>query len=135
MKNRILKTKSSTIIFHFNIQEGDKGLNQILRKINFFLDRDYNIILLYPLPQFEVNVSNKISEQIISKNYDYKKNYINRSKHSHNSFIKSILLLTVLILIYLSQINVTQLYFNINKYTLIVPPLIIYTYNLYNLNS
>ena len=76
-KNRILKTKSSTIILHFNIQEGDKGLNQILRKINFFLDRDYNIILLYPLPQFKVNVSNKISEQIISKNYDYKKNYIN----------------------------------------------------------
>ncbi len=76
-KNRILKTKNSTIIFNLQYNEDKKELDILVKKIQFFLDNDYKIILIYPIPQFRENISEVISSQILSKNFDYKKNYIN----------------------------------------------------------
>ena len=73
-KNRILKTKNSTIIFNLQYNE---ELDILVNKIQFFLNKNYKIILIYPIPQFKENISEVVSTQILLENYDYKKNYIN----------------------------------------------------------
>jgi peptidoglycan/LPS O-acetylase OafA/YrhL len=78
-KNRILESNNSVIIFHFNTGEKYEGLNIFIEKIKFFLDRNYKIILLYPIPRFNKNISDIIGKKVLSKNFDYKENYISIS--------------------------------------------------------
>ena len=78
-KEKILKNKNSTIIFHFRIASEHEQLNKFIDKINFFLDNNYKIILLYPVPQFKENISEVIEKKILSKSLDFKDDYINIS--------------------------------------------------------
>ena len=76
-KNKILETKNSTIIFNFQYNEEKEELYVLIKKIKFFLNKNYKIILIYPTPQFNENISDLLTKKILSKNTDYKKNYIN----------------------------------------------------------
>lgn len=100
---------------------------EIQKIINTILDTNVDIKMIY-LKDFIFHIIPLIHVIL------YKDKYINRSTNTSNSFIKSMLLLLLFSLIYLSQINITNTYFNINRFILIIPPLIIYTFNLYKLN-
>ena len=88
--NRILKTKNSTIIFNSQYNKDKKELDILVNKIQFFLDKNYKIILIYPLPQFKENISEVLSTQILLENDDYKKNYINISYSDYENQTKLI---------------------------------------------
>ena len=75
-KNKILETKNSTIIFNFQYNEDKKELDILENKIQFFLNKNYKIILIYPIPQFKKSISEVLATQILLENYDYKKDYI-----------------------------------------------------------
>ena len=89
-KKRILKSKNSIIIFNLQYNEDKKELDILIRRIQFFLKNNYKIILIYPIPQFKENISEVISDQILSKNFDYKKNYINISYNDYENKTKFI---------------------------------------------
>ena len=56
-KNKILETKNSTIIFNLQYNEDKEFLPIFPNKIQFFLNKNYKIILIYPIPQFKENIS------------------------------------------------------------------------------
>ena len=76
-RNRILENPNSTIIFNFQYNRDKKELDILIKKIKIFLNKNYNIILIYPIPQFKENISEVIAKKISLKNHDYTKNYIN----------------------------------------------------------
>lgn len=78
-KEKILKNKNSTIIFHFRMASEIEQLKKFIGKINFFLDNNYKIILLYPVPQFKENISEIIEKKILSKSLNFEDDYINIS--------------------------------------------------------
>ena len=65
----------------------------------------------------------------------HKNDQISNSIEVPNSFIKSIILCIVYSTIYLNIFDVSDVYFNTNKYLLIIPPMILFTFNLYLLNN
>ena len=89
-KNKILKTKNSTIIFNTQYNKDKEELDILVNKIQFFLNKNYKIILIYPLPQFKENISEVLSTQILLENDDYKKNYINISYSDYENQTKLI---------------------------------------------
>ena len=89
-KNKILKTKNSTIIFNTQYNKDKEELDILVNKIQFFLNKNYKIILMYPLPQFKENISEVLSTQILLENDDYKKNYINISYSDYENQTKLI---------------------------------------------
>ena len=76
-RNRILENPNSTIIFNFQYNRDKKELDILIKKIKFFLNKDFKIILIYPIPQFKENISEVIKKKISLRNNDYIKNYIN----------------------------------------------------------
>lgn len=92
--------------------------------------------------KFKINVDNKIIylfdllvhvlpliHILINKN-----KFINTSSKSNNSFYKSLLILAVILLIYLPNHNISNIYFNINYYKLLIPSFSIFIIQLYLLN-
>ncbi|MDA9085154.1 SGNH hydrolase domain-containing protein, partial [Candidatus Pelagibacter sp.] len=63
---KILETKSSTIILHLNYSTDfeENVLKDFLKSIKSYLSKDYKIILIYPIPQMEENVSSQIGKNI-----------------------------------------------------------------------
>ena len=90
IKKRIIKTENSTIIFNSPYHEDKKELDVFVKNIQFFLDRNYKIILIYPIPRFKENVSETLSKKILLKKTDYKKNYINISYSDYENKTKPI---------------------------------------------
>jgi len=76
-RNKILKNKNATIIFHFDSSLDYKELINFKETIIFFLDKSYKVILLYPIPKFNENTSEVLAEKIQQKNFDYEYNYLN----------------------------------------------------------
>ena len=67
--NRIKKInskKGSTIILHLNYiaDKDEKTLKNFSERIMNYLNEDYKIILIYPIPQMSKNVSNEIEKDI-----------------------------------------------------------------------
>jgi peptidoglycan/LPS O-acetylase OafA/YrhL len=89
-KNKILENKNSTIIFNFQYNEEKKELDILIKKIKFFLNQNYKIILIYPIPQFKENVSDIIAKKVLLKKDDYKLNYINISFEEYQNKTKFI---------------------------------------------
>ena len=74
LNNRLKKIDEklgSTIIFHLNyIQAKDDDVffkESFLEKIYFYLNKDYNIILIYPIPHMDKNVSIEIEKNLLNK--------------------------------------------------------------------
>ena len=74
LNNRLKKIDEklgSTIIFHLNyIQAKDDDVffkESFLEKIYFYLNKDYNIILIYPIPHMDKNVSIEVEKNLINK--------------------------------------------------------------------
>ena len=74
LNNRLKKIDEklgSTIIFHLNyIQAKDDDVffkESFLEKIYFYLNKDYNIILIYPIPHMNKNVSIEVEKNLINK--------------------------------------------------------------------
>ncbi len=69
--DKIEKKKGSTIILHFNYIQANKENNieekKFLKKVNEYLKNDYKIILIYPVPYLEKNISIEIEKNIINK--------------------------------------------------------------------
>ena len=101
---KIRQFKKSTIIMHLNynnLDQKSEKLNSFINTINKYLNLNYNIILIYPIPKFTVNVSQKIlniyledkkrfSENFKMNNYislDYKK-YLSETKKMISKFNK-----------------------------------------------
>ena len=63
---KILETKNSTIILHLNYSTDFKKnvLKDFSKNINSYLDKDYKIILIYPIPQMEESASSEIGKNI-----------------------------------------------------------------------
>ena len=76
-QNRILKNENSVIILYFQYNKEQKELDILIEKIRFFLDKNHQIILIYPIPQFKENISEVLGQKVSKKNFDYKKRYIN----------------------------------------------------------
>ena len=73
---KIKKYKNSTIVLHLNYQNLDAEnikLNLFLENVKKYLNLDYNIILIYPIPQFQNNVSSSLYELY----HKDKKNFLN----------------------------------------------------------
>ena len=104
-----------TIIIHYNKQK---------------------IIKKYKVSAIEVILVDLLIHIIPLIHVLYNKNkYISMSNISDNSFIKSITLLYTMILIYVSKFNISKIYFDMNKYLLIIPSIIIYWISLFNLTN
>ena len=96
-ENRIKKInsiKKSTIILHINYdQDIEEGiLRDFLTRINNYLDDDYRVILIYPIPQMKDHVSAQI-EKDIRNNKDKVKisninffEYLEKSKKIYSLF-------------------------------------------------
>ena len=95
---KIKQKKGATLIIHFNYTQYNKENNieeiEFLRVINDFLENNYNIILMYPIPYLEKNVSIEIEKNIIDKkeifdvvNIDLKE-YLDESKKTFDLFDK-----------------------------------------------
>ena len=74
LNNRLKKIDEklgSTIIFHLNyIQAKDDDVffkESFLEKIYFYLNKDYNIILIYPIPHMDKNVSIEVEKNLLNK--------------------------------------------------------------------
>jgi len=78
-KNRILKTENSVIIFHFQYNKEQNELDILIKKIQFFLEKNHKVILIYPIPQFKENISEALAQKVLANNLEYKKKYINIS--------------------------------------------------------
>ena len=79
----IKKYKNSTIILYLNYKNLDVDkikLNLFLDNVNKYLKLDYNIILIYPTPQFQNNVSTSL-HNLYHKD---KKNFLNNISKQEN---------------------------------------------------
>jgi peptidoglycan/LPS O-acetylase OafA/YrhL len=79
----IKKYKNSTIILYLNYKNLDVDkikLNLFLDNVNKYLKLDYNIILIYPTPQFQNNVSTLL-HKLYHKD---KKNFLNNISKQEN---------------------------------------------------
>jgi hypothetical protein len=79
----IKKYKNSTIILYLNYKNLDVDkikLNLFLDNVNKYLKLDYNIILIYPTPQFQNNVSTSL-HKLYHKD---KKNFLNNISKQEN---------------------------------------------------
>lgn len=99
LNNRIKKINEklgSTIIFHLNyIQAKDDDVffkESFLEKIYYYLNKDYNIILIYPIPYIDKNVSVEVEKNLINKknkidfvNIDFQR-YIQESENIFTLF-------------------------------------------------
>ena len=82
----IRQYKNSTIIMHLNyrnIGQGNEKLDSFVDNIAKYLNLNYNIILIYPIPQWPINVSQKIFD-VYSED---KKNFLENFKL--NKYISS----------------------------------------------
>jgi peptidoglycan/LPS O-acetylase OafA/YrhL len=96
-ENRIKKIESkkgATIIIHLNYTGEIKEylLTDLSKKIQNYLNDDYKIILIYPIPQMEKNVSAEVEKDIMNNefpinlvNIDFSK-YLEESKKIFNFF-------------------------------------------------
>jgi len=102
---KIKKYKNSTIVIHLNYKNLGKNnakLNSFINNINKYLELNYKIVLIYPIPQFSSNVSDSLSELYNRDRVKFfdnilkKENYVNVNyekfmddvKTIHNSFDK-----------------------------------------------
>ena len=97
---KIKKYKNSTIILHLNYNNLDAQnikLNLFLENVNKYLNLDYNIILIYPIPQFQNNVSSSLYElyhkdkKNFLNNISKEENYISLDYDKFSSDVKSII--------------------------------------------
>ena len=97
---KIKKYKNSTIILHLNYQNLDAEnikLNLFLENVNKYLNLDYNIILIYPIPQFQNNISSSLYElyhkdkKNFLNNISKEENYISLDYDKFSSDVKSII--------------------------------------------
>ena len=80
---KIKKYKNSTIILYLNYKNLDADnikLNLFLDNVNKYLKLDYNIILIYPTPQFQNNVSSSLYDLY----HNDKKNFLNNISKEEN---------------------------------------------------
>ena len=80
---KIKKYKNSIIIMYLNYKNLDEDnikLNLFLENVNKYLKLDYNIILIYPTPQFQNNVSASLYELY----HKDKKNFLNNILKEEN---------------------------------------------------
>lgn len=83
---KIRKFENSTIIMHLNYRnlgKGDEKIFNFIHNVKKYLNLKYNIILIYPIPQWSDNVSEKVYK-IYSKD---KKNFLD--KFNVNNYISS----------------------------------------------
>ena len=78
-KKKIDQKLGSTIIFHLNyIQAKDDDVffnESFTKKINNYLKKNYKIILIYPIPYLDENVSMEIEKNLIDKKNKF--NFVN----------------------------------------------------------
>jgi len=78
-QKKINQKLGSTIIFHLNyIQAKDDDIffnESFIKKINYYLKKNYKIILIYPIPYLDENVSMEIEKNLIDKKNKY--NFVN----------------------------------------------------------
>ena len=80
---KIKKYKNSTIIMYLNYKNLDDNnikLNLFLDNVNKYLKLDYNVILIYPTPQFQNNISSSLYELY----HKDKKNFLNNISKEEN---------------------------------------------------
>ena len=93
---KIEQKKGSTLILHINYTQANKEKTLIekdfLKVVRKYLDEDYKIILMYPIPDMGKNVSSEIEKDIINKkfpvkivNTDFSK-YLEETKQIFNFF-------------------------------------------------
>ena len=99
LNNRLKKIDEklgSTIIFHLNYIQAKVDdvffKESFLEKIYFYLNKDYNIILIYPIPHMNKNVSIEIEKNLLNKknkidfvNIDFQR-YIQESENIFSLF-------------------------------------------------
>jgi peptidoglycan/LPS O-acetylase OafA/YrhL len=99
LNNRLKKIDEklgSTIIFHLNYIQAKVDdvffKESFLEKIYFYLNKDYNIILIYPIPYIDKNVSVEVKKNLINKkdkidfvNIDFQR-YIQESENIFSLF-------------------------------------------------
>ena len=76
-KNRIKKieeNKGSTIILHINYEKEIKNINLVnfKERVQKYLNQDYKIILIYPIPQMEENVSAEVEKDLNNNRFPIK---------------------------------------------------------------
>ena len=76
-KNRIKKieeNKESTIILHINYEKKIKNINLVnfKEKVQKYLNQDYKIILIYPIPQMKKNVSIEVEKDLNNDQFPIK---------------------------------------------------------------
>ena len=76
-KNRIKKieeNKGSTIILHINYEKEIKNINLVnfKERVQKYLNQDYKIILIYPIPQMKENVSAEVEKDLNNNRFPIK---------------------------------------------------------------
>ena len=76
-KNRIKKiegNKGSTIILHINYEKEIKNINLVnfKERVQKYLNQDYKIILIYPIPQMKKNVSIEVEKDLNNNKFPIK---------------------------------------------------------------
>jgi hypothetical protein len=84
---KILEKKASTIILHINygIKVEDEIFNDFSKRIFEYLNNDYKIILIYPIPQMDLHVSSEIKKNLKNNFRSVKIVNINTSKYLNES--------------------------------------------------
>jgi peptidoglycan/LPS O-acetylase OafA/YrhL len=85
--NKIEKNKESTIILHINYEKNIKNINLInfKERVQRYLNQNYKIILIYPIPQMKKNVSIEIEKNLNNKEFPVKIINIDFSKYLKES--------------------------------------------------
>tara|TARA_B100000795_G_scaffold56994_1_gene37710 strand:- start:424 stop:2325 length:1902 start_codon:yes stop_codon:yes gene_type:complete len=88
-KKKILEKKDATIILHLNYSTKFKDhiLKDFYERVQKYLREDYKIILIYPIPQMEKNVSSEIEKNINDNKFPVKIVNINFTKYLNDSKI------------------------------------------------
>ena len=84
----IRKFKNSTIIIHLNYRNLDSEgeyLDSFLDNIDKYLNLNYNIILIYPIPQWDFNISQKIFEIYSEDKENFSENFM-LNKHVSSDY-------------------------------------------------
>tara|TARA_B100000780_G_scaffold277594_1_gene248678 strand:- start:6 stop:1904 length:1899 start_codon:yes stop_codon:yes gene_type:complete len=91
---KILEKKESTIILHINYGNkiNDETLNDFSKRVYQYLDKNYKIILIYPIPQMNQHVSAEVKKDIANDIVPIKlvniklSNYLKESKKIFSFF-------------------------------------------------
>ena len=72
--NKIQEKKEATIILHINYEKDIANINLInfKKRVQEYLNQNYQIILIYPIPQMKKNVSKEVEKYLNNKEFPIK---------------------------------------------------------------